>query len=316
MKYLIVGGSGQFGISLIKILKKKKYIIEVTTRSPKKTKKKFKQLNLDNLKITKLNILDKKQILRIIKKNFDYIFFFAGQSSPNLSFTKSKQTIESNYIGCKNFLEAIKETKLRTKFLNSSSSEIFSDTKKKLNIKSKKKPISPYGKAKLLSFNITKKFREKYSVKSYNAIFFNTESHFREKNFLIPKICLAAINAKKFGKITTFGNLNVIREWNWCEEQCKLLLKFISKKPQDFILSNGKPFSGYQMLKFAFNYFKLDFKNFIKIDIKHFRKKDFNYKLSNFKKNIVNNNLKWKPRMFGKKLIFSLIKYYKNNRIS
>ena len=136
-----------------------------------------------------------------------------------------------------------------------------------------------------------------------------------QKNFLIPKICIAAINAQKFQKITTFGNLNVIREWNWCDEQCKLLLKFISKKPQDFILSNGKPFSGYQMIKFAFNYFKLDYRNFIKIDNKHFRKKDFNYKLSNFKKNVVSQNSNWKPKIFGKKLIYSLIKYYKINKI-
>ena len=315
MKCLIVGGSGQFGISLNKILKKKRYSIVVTTRSPNKTKEKFKKLNIKNSKIIKLNILNKKQILNVIKKNFDYIFFFAGQSSPNLSFIKSKQTIESNFKGCKNFLEAIKETNLRTKFLNSSSSEIFSDTKNKLEIKSKKKPISPYGKAKLLSYDVTKKFREKYNINTYNAIFFNTESYYREKNFLIPKICIAAINAQKFQKITTFGNLNVIREWNWCDEQCKLLLKFISKKPQDFILSNGKPFSGYQMIKFAFNYFKLDYRNFIKIDNKHFRKKDFNYKLSNFKKNVVSQNSNWKPKIFGKKLIYSLIKYYKINKI-
>ena len=36
--------------------------------------------------------------------------------------------------------------------------------------------------------------------------------------------------------------LKLFREWNWCDEQCKYLLKFIEKKPQDFILSNGKFF--------------------------------------------------------------------------
>ena len=315
MKCLIVGGSGQFGITLSKILIKKKYQIEITTRSTKKTKKKFNKLNLKKLKISKLNILDKNQVLKIVKKNFDYIFFFAGQSSPNLSFIKSSQTIESNFIGCKNFLDCINYTKSKSKFLNSSSSEIFSDNKNKLDIKSKKGPISPYGKAKLLSFNITKKYREKYNLKLYNAIFFNTESYYREKDFLIPKICIAAINAKNNGRKTTFGNLNVIREWNWCEEQCNFLLKLISKKPQDFVLSNGKFFSGYQMLKFAFDYFKLNYKNFIKVDKKYFRKKDFNYKISNFKKNIIQQNIRWKPKIFGRKLVYSLIKYYKRNNI-
>ena len=51
----------------------------------------------------------------------------------------------------------------------------------------------------------------------------------RDKNYLIPKICLAAINAHKYKIKTTFYNVLVAREWNWCEEQCDLLMKFISK---------------------------------------------------------------------------------------
>ena len=54
---------------------------------------------------------------------------------------------------------------------------------------------------------------------------------------------MAAIRAKKFGTKTAFGNLEIAREWNWCSEQCEYLLKFLNKKPQDFILSNGKLFS-------------------------------------------------------------------------
>ena len=47
--------------------------------------------------------------------------------------------------------------------------------------------------------------------------------------FFILKICLAAINAHKYKIKTTFYNVLVAREWNWCEEQCDLLMKFISK---------------------------------------------------------------------------------------
>ena len=32
------------------------------------------------------------------------------------------------------------------------------------------KPVSPYGKAKLLSFNITKNYRQQFNLKSYNAL--------------------------------------------------------------------------------------------------------------------------------------------------
>ena len=82
--------------------------------------------------------------------------------SNTFSFKKPKQTYLSNFIGCSNFLKAIKKYKKSCKFLNASSSEIYAKSIKKININSKKKPISPYGKAKLLSFNLTKKFRKKY----------------------------------------------------------------------------------------------------------------------------------------------------------
>lgn len=313
MKCLIVGGSGQLGICLSKILLKKKYKVEVTTRNVVRARKKFKSLGLNKIKLTKLNILNKKLIIKTLKKNYDLVFYFAGQSSPSLSFNKVDQTIKSNYVGCKNFLQALKFLKLKTKFFNASSSEIFSETKKKIDIYSKKKPISPYGKSKLLSYNLSNKFRNFYKLNIYNLILFNSESYFREKKYLIPKICLAAINAKKFNMTTSFGKLDIIREWNWCDEQSYLILKCSQKKPGNFVLSNGKYYSGNQMLSYAFSYFKLDYKKFIKIDEKYFRKEDFNLKCSNFKKNIYNIDHKWKPKIYGKKLIIKLIKYYEKN---
>ena len=312
MKCLIVGGSGQLGICLSKNLLKKKYKIEITTRSIVRTKQKFQRIGLNKIKLIKLNVSNKKKILQLLKNNYDVIFYFAGQSSPLISFKKAHQTLKSNYVGCKNFLYVLKFLKLKTKFFNTSSSEIFSETKKKIDIKSKKKPISPYGKSKLLSYNLINNFRNKYKLNSYNLILFNTESYFRDRKYLISKICLAAINAKRFKKLTSFGKLDVIREWNWCDEQCTLILKCLNKGPGNFILSNGKYYSGYQMLKYAFDYFSLDYKKYIIIDKKYYRKKDFNSKMSNFKKNILEINPNWKPKIFGKKLIIKLIKYYEN----
>ena len=306
---IIVGGSGQFGITLTKKLKKKNIVV-VTTRSISRSKKKF--YDLKNIKIVKLNIEKKKEIKRlIIKFKPKQIFYFAGQSSPAVSFKKPEETYLSNFVGCKNFLEVIYESGLKCKFLNASSCEIYGNTKSKISLKSIKKPVSPYGKAKLASYKITKKFREKKNLLAYNAVIFNTESIYRNKSFLISKICLSAINAKKNKKKTAFGNLNISREWNWCSEQCETLLKFLSKKPQDFILSNGKNYTAFQMLKFAFNYFKLDFKEFILFNKKYSRKRDINHVRSNYKSCLKKNNLKRKNLIFGKKLIYELINYYK-----
>ena len=151
-------------------------------------------------------------------------------------------------------------------------------------------------------------------MENYNAILFNSESYLRDKSFLIAKICIAAINAYKFKKITTINNILVTREWNWCEEQCELLLKFLNKKPQDFILSNGKSFSIKQMLKFAFEYFNLNFSEFIKIKNKKLKKNEIKDKRSNFKESFKRNNINIKNKINGKKLINKMIKFYLNGK--
>ena len=307
---IIVGGSGQFGVTLSRLLIKKKHKVIVTTRNINRAKKKINIIN-KNLKIVKLDVLKIDQINKILSKfKPNFIFYFAGQSSPGLSFKTVKETYLSNFVGCKNFLELIRIKKLNCKFLNSSSSEIFAKTNKKINIYSRKKPISPYGKSKLLSLNITKKYREKYKIKSYNAIIFNTESYLRNKNYLIPKICLAAIRAYKNDLKTNFGNLNVSREWNWCEEQVKNILKFLTKKPQDFILSNQKLFTAKDMLNFAFSYFHLDYKNYVVKSRNYLRPDDFKIKKSNAIKSFKSNKITHNYLIYGKKIIIRLIKFY------
>ena len=168
------------------------------------------------------------------------------QSSPSISFKKPSVTLKSNYQGCKNFLDELLISNKRSKFINATSSEIFASSVKKIKVNSQKKPISPYGKSKLQSYQITQKYRDKFNLLSYNAIIFNTESTLRDKRYLIPKICLAAIKSKLRNEKTKFGNLNIVREWNWCEEQCLLLIKMIKLKANDYILSNGRPFSEFK----------------------------------------------------------------------
>ena len=306
---IINGGTGQFGITVAKQLLKKKYEIIITTRSTKKNKKLIKSHK--DIKFCNLDIYNKSQIKKIIKKyNPNIIFYFAGQSSPQKSFLKKKETIKSNVIGCKNILEIMNKENINCKFLNASSSEMFGKIKGKIKLSSPKKPVNPYGFAKLQSFNITKEFRIKNDLKTYNAVIFNTESYLRNKDFLIPKICMAAINAKKYGRKTEFGDINVSREWNWCEEQSEYLIKFLKKKPQDFILSNGKNYTVKNMLKFAFDYFKINYKNYILINKKYFRNKDTKHKSSDYSSSLSKNKINRNVKVFGEKIVKLMIERY------
>ena len=310
---IIIGGTGQFGITLGHLLIKRKYKVFASSRFVKKiksNKKKYPKINF-----VKLNIYKKKEIKNILARiKPKIIFYFAGQSSPQLSFKKKLETYRSNYIGCKNVLEEILKNNYNIKFLNAASSEMYGHVKGKINLTTPKNPLNPYGKAKKKSFDLVKNYRENFKMKNYNAILFNTESFLRNKNFVIAKICIAAINAYKFKKKTSINNILVSREWNWCDEQCKYLLRFLSKKPQDFILSNGKFYSIKQMLKFAFEYFNLNYLDFIIIKNNKLKKNEIKHKKSNFKESLKKNNINFKSKIFGKKLIHKMINFYLNGK--
>jgi len=310
---IIIGGTGQYGILMSQLLLRKNYKVYITTRFNKKKinlKKKFTKINF-----LKLNIYNKNEIKKIlVKLRPDLVFYFAGQSSPQLSFQKRKETFKSNYEGCKNVLEVIFKNNLDIKFLNATSSEMYGRINGKINLSSPKNPLNPYGEAKKKSFNLVKEYRRKYKMKNYNAILFNTESFLRKKNFLIPKICLAAINAFRSNKKTNINNILVSREWNWCENQCQLLFKFLKKKPQDFILSNGQSYSIKKMLIFAFGYFNLNYKDYINVKNFSLTKNEVKIKKTNYKICLKRNNIKIKNIIYGKILIYKMIKFYLNEK--
>ena len=302
---LIIGGTGQFGITLKNQLNQKNKKVIITSRFKKSTIKK------KQFEIVVLDIFNKEKIFKIIKKyKPQNIFYFAGQSSPKISFIKKNETHRSNYIGCKNVLESVYKIDKNISFFYAASSEIYGKIKGTISLNSKKNPVNPYGISKLKGLNITKLYREKYKLKTYSAIIFNTESKLRDKSFFIPKICMAAINAYKYNLKTAFGNLDIKREWNWCDDQCELLIKFINKKPQDFIISNGKCLSAKRMLKFAFNYFNLDYKKYIFKDKKFLRPMDIKIKKSKYDESLLKNNIKKRSFIYGQKMINLMIKNY------
>ena len=113
---IIVGGTGQFGTITSKLLLKKNYKIIITSRF---LRKKSKQKKIKNLIYHKLDIYSLPAIDKLIKKyKPNLVFYYAGQSSPAKSFYQKQETYRSNYLGCKNFLDIIKKSKIKCKLIN------------------------------------------------------------------------------------------------------------------------------------------------------------------------------------------------------
>jgi GDPmannose 4,6-dehydratase len=309
---LIIGGTGQIGVYLANHLLNKNYKVFISSRKITNYKKyKFKIINIyKKINFTNLNLHKKKEILDLIKKTKpNSIYYLAGQSSVDKSFKKPKETIMSNFNGCKNVLEVLKEIKFSGKFLYTASSEIFGNQKGFKSLNKKLKPVSPYGKAKLKSFNLIKNFRKKFKLKTYNAILCNCESILRPKNFVIPKICLSAIKAFDGHKEKIqFGNLNVVRDWGWVEEYVEAIYKITQKKPDDIILASGKYFKLKDLIKYAYKFFNLNWEDYI-IETNKFKRPQ---EIREIKVNTKQTHRKigWKAKTDGKKVILKLIKYY------
>jgi GDPmannose 4,6-dehydratase len=309
---LIIGGTGQIGVYLANHLLKKNYKVFISSRKITNYKKnKFKIINIyKKINFIKLNLYKKKEILDLIKKTKpNNIYYLAGQSSVDKSFKNPKETIMSNFNGCKNVLEVLKEIKFSGKFLNTASSEIFGNQKGFKSLNKKLKPVSPYGKAKLKSFNLTKNFRKKFKLKTYNAILFNCDSILRPKNFVIPKICLSAIKAfDGLKEKIKFGDLNVVRDWGWVEEYVEGIYKITQKKPDDIIIASGKYFKLKDLIKYAYKFFNLNWEDYIIQTSKLKRPEEI--KEVKVKTKQTYYKIGWKAKTDGKKVILKLIKYY------
>ncbi len=311
-KTALIIGSGVIGAYLSKLLLKKKLNVVVTTRNLKKSYKNYNKLKIQNkVNFVKLNILKKKKIKKIIiLVKPDYIFYFAGVSSIIKSFKKPKETLQSNYTGAKNFLEVLYNLKSKIKFFKANSGYIFHKEKIKSNSKLIR-PKNPYISSQIKSYKLVKKFRQKL-VNSYSLIFFNIESPLRKDEFFIKKICKAVklINKNNFKKISV-GNLSTVRDYGWAPEIVEgIYLSTKLEKACDILFGTGHPMSGENILKFAFNIRRLNYKKYIKYDPKFFRKNEKRVMIAEINETIKKLMYKWKPKIYGRKLILKMYKSF------
>jgi len=301
-KISLITGSGVLGAYLAKELIQNNHRVIVTSRFSKKNYKNYSFLGIQKKIIfKKLNILSKKNIYKIIDQySPNFIFYFSGQSSITKSYKLKKSTIDSNYIGPKNFLEIIDTMKINTRFYKANTGYIFQPSRGKISISSiLTKKLNPYIKSQIMAYKLIKKFRSK-NLNCYNLIFLQMESPLRANDFFIKKVCL---NAKLKRKILV-GNINNIRDYSWAPEIVKGIFQLTKTKPRDIVLSSGKGISGKNILKEAYMQNKLNYKDYIKIDKKLIRKGEVKV-LVGSKKNysFLKKKFGFQLNIFGKKLV-------------
>jgi len=327
-KALIFGVTGQDGSYLSEFLLKKNYIVHGV-------KRKSSSFNTDRInhiynnrkfKLHYGDIIDSVSVSNLINKiKPNEIYNLAAQSHVQVSFELPHYTSQVNAIGVLNILESIKNSNLKIKFYQASTSEMYGNSfLKTQNEKTVFKPRSVYGISKLFAHQLVSNYREAYNLFLSNGILFNHESPRRGETFVTKKIVDFFKNYKKDKNIILeLGNIYAKRDWGHAKDYVEGIWKILQhNKPDDFVISTGKMLSVKNFVNKVAKNFDLNIywkgrglkekaflKNnnrvIIKINKKYYRPTEVDALCGDFKK--AKKVLKWKPKISIEELIEDMI---------
>ncbi len=333
-KALITGITGQDGSYLAELLLEKGYEVHgIIRRSSSfntgRINHLYKDPHLNNVRLFLHygDLSDGSNISRIIEKiKPDEIYNLAAQSHVKVSFDVPKYTADVTGIGTLRILDAIKESGIKTKFYQASTSELFGlvqETPQKETTPFY--PRSPYGVAKLYSYWITVNYRESYDLYACNGILFNHESPRRGETFVTRKITrgLARILAGK-DDCLYLGNIDSKRDWGYAKDYVEgMWLMLQQKTPDDFVLATGETHSVREFIEEACKVAKIKLKwkgkkekevgidentkkIMIRIDPRYYRPTEVDLLLGDPTK--AAKKLNWKPKTKFKELVKIMMK--------
>jgi GDPmannose 4,6-dehydratase len=261
-KALITGVTGQDGSYLAEILLEKGYEVHgIIRRSSSFNTGRINHIINDKQYKDQFffhhgDVTDASNLNRILETvGPDEIYNLAAQSHVQVSFEIPDYTAQVDALGTLRFLDAIRETRLETKFYQASTSELFGKVQETPQKETTPfYPRSPYGVAKLYAYWIIVNYRESYDLFACNGILFNHESPRRGETFVTRKITRAAARIKEGLQDTLLlGNLNAKRDWGYAPEYCEGMWRMLQKDiPEDFVLATGEQHSVREFVELSF----------------------------------------------------------------
>ena len=261
-KALITGITGQDGSYLAELLLGKGYTVHgVIRRSSSFNTSRIDHLINDplleaNFHLHYGDLTDASNLNRLLEKiEPDEIYNLAAQSHVHVSFELPDYTAQVDALGTLRFLDAIRETRIRTKFYQASTSELFGKVvETPQNESTPFYPRSPYGVAKLYAYWIIVNYREAYDIFACNGILFNHESPRRGETFVTRKITRAVANIIEGNQEKMIlGNLSAMRDWGYAPEYTEGMWRIIQQnEPNDFVLATGEAHSIREFVETSF----------------------------------------------------------------
>lgn len=309
---LITGITGQDGSYLTELLLDKGYeVFGIIRRSSSFNTDRIDHLYQDphepgaRLRMFYGDLNDSSSLNTILRSTEpDEIYNLGAQSHVRVSFDVPEYTAEVTGLGTVRILEAIRDTGIKPKFYQASSSELFGRVREVPQTElTPFHPRSPYGCAKAYAYHITVNYRESYGLFACNGILFNHESERRGETFVSRKITRAVTRIKLGLQDKLFlGNLDARRDWGYARDYVEAMwLMLQAGEPDDFVIATGENHSVREFLDEAFGYLDLDWKEFVEADPRYYRPAEVDLLLGDASK--ARRVLGWEPKVGFKDLV-------------
>jgi len=234
----------------------------------------------------------------------DEVYNLGAQSHVRVSFDIPEYTADVTGVGTIRILEAIRESGVKPRFYQASSSEMFGKVQE---VPQKETtpfwPRSPYGCAKMFGHWATVNYRESYDLFACSGILFNHESPRRGETFVTRKIS-RAVAAIKLGlqKELYLGNMEAKRDWGYAPEYVEGMWRMLqADQPGDYVLATNETHTVKEFVQEAFAHVGLEWDKYVKYDARYERPAEVDLLIGDPAK--AKRELGWEPKVRFKELV-------------
>jgi GDPmannose 4,6-dehydratase len=315
-KALITGINGQDGSYLAEFLLEKGYEVFGTLKRNSVAENQTARLEnvYDKIKLFYADLTDLSSLISVIQKTQpDEIYNLAAQSHVRISFDQPIYTAQVTGIGTLNMLEAVRLIKPDAKIYQASSSEMFGNSIDFDGFQRETTamyPVSPYGCAKVYSYNICRNYRNSYNMFISNGILFNHESPRRGTNFVTNKVVKEAVKIKLgLSKKLALGNLDATRDWGHAKDYVEAMWMILQlENPDDYVCATGISHSVKELCEYVFGKLELSYQDYVVMDEKFLRPEELNDLKGDPTK--LKKHTGWEPTYTFETMLDEMIEYW------
>jgi len=309
-KAIITGVTGQDGSYLAEWLLARGYEVHgIVRRSSTENFDRIAHL-AGRVALHQADLLDQLSLIEVFKEvRPDEVYNLAAMSFVPTSWKQPVLTGEFTAIGVTRVLEAVRLLNPKgIRFYQASSSEMYGKVRETPQSETTPfYPRSPYGVAKVYGHFITVNYRESYGMYCCSGILFNHESPRRGREFVTRKVTDGAVRIKLgLAKELRLGNLDARRDWGFAGDYVEAMWRMMQQdRPDDYVIATGETHSVGELVRMAFEYLDLDWKQYVVQDPALVRPAEVDLLIGDASK--ARRELGWQPKVGFAELVRRMV---------